>query len=78
MAGPVPAAGPHHGRVASFDPTRGLGAVADDDGTSYGFHATAIADGSRRIERGHDRGLHGDPGHRGLYEARSLLPVPSA
>jgi len=76
VGGSVPAAGPHHGRVTSFDPTRGLGAVADDDGLSYGFHATAIADGSRRIAVGTTVVFTVTPGHRGLYEARSLLPVP--
>ena len=75
MAGPVPSAGPHFGRVTSFDPARGLGAVDDDDGTSYGFHATAIADGSRRIEVGTAVVFTVTPGHRGLYEARSLVPA---
>ncbi len=77
MAGPVPAAGPHHGRVATFDATRGLGTVDDDDGTAYGFHATAIADGSRRIEVGTAVVFTVSPGHRGRYEARSLVPVSS-
>jgi cold shock CspA family protein len=77
VGGPVPAAGPHHGLVASFDPARGLGAVHDDDGSSYGFHATAIADGSRRIDVGTTVVFTVTPGHRGLYEARSLVPVSS-
>jgi cold shock CspA family protein len=77
VAHPFPSAGPHHGRVASFDPARGLGVVDDEDGTSYGFHATAIADGSRRIAVGTTVVFTVTPGHRGLYEARSLLPVPS-
>jgi len=77
VGGAVPSAGPHHGRVASFDPARGLGAVEDDDGSSYGFHATAIADGSRRIEVGTAVVFTVSAGHRGLYEARSLMPVES-
>ena len=77
MAGSVPAPGPHRGRVASFDATRGLGAVADDDGSSYGFHATAIADGSRRITVGTTVAFTVSPGHGGLYEARSLLSEPA-
>jgi cold shock CspA family protein len=77
VANPVSAAGPHHGRVATFDVTRGLGTVDDDDGTAYGFHATAIADGSRRIEVGTAVVFTVSPGHRGLYEARSLVPVSS-
>ncbi len=75
MAGPVPSAGPHHGRVASFDPARGLGAVDDDDGARFGFHATAIAGGSRRIAVGTAVVFTVSPGHRGRYEARSLVPA---
>jgi cold shock CspA family protein len=63
--------------VASFDPRRGLGVVEDEDGTSYGFHATEIADGSRRIDVGTTVVFTVSPGHRGLYEARSLVPDPS-
>ncbi len=77
MGSPVPAAGPHHGRVASFDPARGLGTVLDDDGASYDFHATAIADGSRRIDVGTTVVFTVSPGRRGLYEARSLVPDSS-
>jgi len=75
VAGPVPSAGPHHGRVASFDPARGLGAVDDDDGARFGFHATAIADGSRRIAVGTAVVFTVSPGHRGRYEAQSLAPA---
>ena len=71
MAGPVPSAGPHLGRVASFDAGRGLGTVADDAGARHTeFHATAIADGSRRIEPGTEVSFVVPPGHRGRYEAR--------
>jgi len=72
---PVPIAGPRHGRVASFDPARGLGTVTDESGTTYGFHATAIAGGSRRIESGTDVVFVLVAGHRGRYEARSVEPV---
>jgi cold shock CspA family protein len=75
VAGPVPSTGPHRGRVASFDPRRGLGEVEVEDGTVYGFHATAIADGSRRIEVGAPVVFTISPAHRGLYEARALTPV---
>jgi cold shock CspA family protein len=64
--------------VTSFDATRGLGTVADATGTTYDFHATAIADGSRRIEVGTEVALTVAPGHRGRYVARSVLPVASA
>ena len=76
MDDPVPSAGPHHGRVASFDPARGLGEVLDDEGTSFAFHATAITDGSRTIEVGALVAFTVAPGHRGAYEARSLEPAP--
>ena len=75
MAGPAPSDGPHRGHVTSFDPARGLGAVEEDGGTSYGFHATAVADGSRRIEVGATVVFTISPAHRGLYEARALTPV---
>jgi hypothetical protein len=41
------------GRVEGFDPVRGTGEVADDDGGAVrSFHAANIADGSRRIDLG--------------------------
>ena len=61
--------------MTSFDAGRGLGEVSDEDGTRYGFHATAVADGSRRIEVGASVVFTISPGHRGLYEARSLTPL---
>jgi cold shock CspA family protein len=78
VGGPVPPAGPRHGRVASFDPARGLGTVTEDGGASYGFHATAIADASRRIQVGAEVTFTVGPGHRGLYEARSLVTVDAS
>jgi cold shock CspA family protein len=75
MAGPLPAAGPHLGRVASFDRTRGLGRVVESDGTHYDFHATAIADGSRDIEVDAAVAFTLTPGHRGQFEARVLRPT---
>jgi len=51
--------------------------VVDDDGSSYDFHATAIADGTRRIDVDTTVVFTVTPGHRGLYEARSLSPVPA-
>jgi cold shock CspA family protein len=72
VAGPAGAAGPHVGRVISFDATRGLGTVADEAGAVYDFHATAIADGTRRIDAGAAVTFSLVPGHRGQFEARSL------
>jgi cold shock CspA family protein len=64
--------------VTSFDPSRGLGVVADDAGDVLDFHATAIADGSRTIDVGTAVSFSVAPGHRGRYEARSLVPFPAA
>jgi cold shock CspA family protein len=60
------------GRVTSFDPRRGWGAVTDADGVAFEFHATAIADGSRRIEPGTEVCFTVTAGHRGRYEASGL------
>lgn len=40
------------GSVSEFDDFRGLGTIAGDDGTSYRFHCTGVADGSRTIDVG--------------------------
>jgi cold shock CspA family protein len=77
VAGPVGAAGPLLGRVASFDAGRGLGTVTADEGTVYDFHATAIADGTRRIDVGHPVSFTVAPGHRGRYEVRLLVALGS-
>ena len=78
MDDPVPSTGPHHGRVAAFDPARGLGEVLDDEGTTFAFHATAIADGSRAISAGTPVAFTVAPGHGGRYQARALTPLPEA
>ena len=64
------------GRVTSFDPRRGWGAVTDSVGAEFEFHATAIADGSRQIDPGATVVFDVVPGHRGRYEARGLTVVP--
>ena len=63
---------PHFGRVTSFDARRGLGTVTDAAGAEFEFHATAITDGSRRIDPGMEVAFSLVPGHRGRYEARDL------
>ena len=42
------------GRVSAFDEPRGLGTIVDEDGRTYLFHCTQIADGTRTIEVGQD------------------------
>jgi cold shock CspA family protein len=66
---------PSVGRVTSFDARRGWGTVVDTDGAEYGFHATAISDGTRRIDPGTAVAFVVAPGHRGLHEARGLVRV---
>jgi cold shock CspA family protein len=78
VSDPVRSTGPLLGRVASFDPRRGLGDVEADGGGRYGFHATAIADGSRHIEEGTPVAFVVRPGRRGRYEAGSLVSCPAA
>jgi cold shock CspA family protein len=63
---------PSIGRVTSFDARRGLGTVTDAAGVEYDFHATAIADGSRRIDPGTPVSFIVRPGHQGRYEAGAL------
>jgi cold shock CspA family protein len=38
--------------VRHFDERRGLGEVTTDEGRVFAFHATAIADGTRKIPEG--------------------------
>jgi cold shock CspA family protein len=40
------------GTVRSFDEPRGRGEIEADDGATFLFHSTAIADGTRRIAPG--------------------------
>jgi cold shock CspA family protein len=70
---PVGTTGPHLGRVDSFDPARGLGTVTDASGAHYAFHATAIADGSRRVDVGTRVSYSLAPGHGGRHEVRVLV-----
>ncbi len=63
------------GRVADYDPRRGLGTVEDDDGHRFGFHCTAIADGSRDIPVGAPVTFRVAPGHLGAWEATAIRPT---
>jgi cold shock CspA family protein len=40
------------GKVRTFDERRGLGEMESDDGKTFPFHSTAIANGTRRIAPG--------------------------
>jgi hypothetical protein len=61
------------GRVTDFDVAGGWGEVRDEQsGSSYPFHCTAIADGSRLIDVGTDVVFGLAPGRMGRWEAREL------
>jgi cold shock CspA family protein len=60
------------GTVASFDAERGLGTVADEEGTELSFHCSAITDGTRQIDVGQPVTFVVRPTHRGLLEARAV------
>jgi cold shock CspA family protein len=73
VAAPVATTGLRLGRVTSFDATRGLGTVTDHAGAVHAFHATAISDGSRRIDVGTRVSYLLAPGHGGRHEARTVV-----
>jgi cold shock CspA family protein len=64
---------PRVGTVTSFEEERGLGTVADAEGSTFDFHCTAITDGSRDIEVGRPVLFVVRPGHRGRLEAREVV-----
>ena len=51
----------------------GLGVVEDVDGLRFGFHSTAIADGSRSIAVGADVNFAVYAGHGGETEATTIV-----
>jgi cold shock CspA family protein len=61
-----------HGRVDAYDPRCGLGSVERDDGHRFGFHCTAITDGSRDIPVGATVTFRVVPGHLGDWEAATI------
>ena len=63
------------GRVLTFDGARGLGTVQDEDGRSWPFHCTRIADGSRAIDPGAHVVFDVVPGAPGRWEATGLVKL---
>ena len=61
--------GSRTGTVSSFDEPRGLGEIAGDDGGTYPFHCTGIADGSRTIDVGASVRFDVIAGRLGRWEA---------
>ena len=61
------------GTVVEFDAERGLGRIAADDGRSFPFHCTQIADGTRSIAVG--AAVRFDVlAKLGRYEATAISP----
>jgi cold shock CspA family protein len=63
------------GTVERFDAATGWGEIAGADGTTYPFHSTTIADGSRTIEDGADVEFDVVAGHLGRWEAAAVRPA---
>lgn len=66
---------PRIGVVAEFDEPRGLGVVRGDDGSTYRFHCTAVADGTRNVDSGTRVVFSLAAGHLGRYEARAVTTI---
>ena len=62
------------GTVTEFDDAAGLGTITADDGTTYPFHCTQIADGTRTIAVGTRVGFDPQP-RLGRYEAGAITPA---
>lgn len=65
------------GTVSDFDEHVGLGTVTADGGTSYQFHCTQIADGTRTIAVGARVTFDVAPGGPGRWEGRNLQASPA-
>jgi cold shock CspA family protein len=64
--------GTRTGQVSSFDEDRGLGEITGDDGRTYPFHCTGIADGSRTIDEGAQVRFDVIAGRLGRWEAWAI------
>jgi cold shock CspA family protein len=64
--------GRRRGTVRTFDERRGLGEIESDDGTTFPFHCTAIANGSRRIAEGAQVEFDVVAGLPGRWEAAAI------
>lgn len=64
--------GNHTGSVTSFDDHRGLGVITGDNGRTYPFHCTGIADGSRTIDEAASVQFDVVAGRLGQWEASGI------
>jgi cold shock CspA family protein len=60
------------GTVTAFDVQTGLGELTAEDGATYPFHCTAIADGTRAIDTGTPVTFTIVAGHLGRLEAAQI------
>ena len=60
------------GRVTAFDGRRGLGEITTEDGRTFAFHSTAIADGSRKIAEATEVEFDVEAGLPGRWEATAI------
>jgi cold shock CspA family protein len=60
------------GTVESFDEAAGLGIVRAIDGSTYPFHCTQLADGTRTVPVGAPVLFEVVPGHLGRWEAAAI------
>ena len=66
---PISSLGSRTGSVTRFDEHRGLGEIDGDDGVTYPFHCTGIADGTRTIDEGAEVRFDVIAGRLGRWEA---------
>jgi cold shock CspA family protein len=64
--------GPGEGTVTAFDEGRGRGVITTPDGVAYEFHATRLADGTRRIAVGTKVVFDAVAAFGGRYEASAI------
>jgi cold shock CspA family protein len=71
----LPPDGQIEGKVTAFDEGRGRGIVTTLDGRAYSFHATRIADGTRRVGLGVSVRFTIVPAQLGRWEASDITRV---
>ncbi len=72
----MPASDARLGTVATFDVDHGSGTIKDDNGDTFFFHCTSIADGSRVISLRIRVMFEVRAGGPGRWEAFDVRPTP--
>jgi cold shock CspA family protein len=65
------------GRVTAFDERRGVGEITTEDGKTFAFHSTAIADGTRKIAHAAPVEFDVEARLRGRWEAARIVKAAS-